>query len=257
LLGWAALRLLVLLLVPPAPTRYKPKVLGDITAHRLAKHNGLDPSWSTLIAIKKVVYDVTECALFSPLGPLSNLAGHECSLALCSVKAALPDVLRRRGDPSNADGVDATAVRAEDIDREAGEGLGEEARARLEAWRTALVESGFEVVGAVVEPRTVTVQQLREMNGEDDRPVWVCIRGRVFDASAGRRFYGPGGPYARFAGRRVGRALAKFSEEMDDCTDDLDGLSRIQLDGLADWEARFAEKYDLVGPIEEGAPLRV
>ena len=51
--------------------------------------------------------------------------------------------------------------------------------------------------------------------------------------------------------------MAKFSEEMDDCTDDLDGLSRIQLDGLADWEARFAEKYGLVGPIEEGAPLRV
>lgn len=137
---------------------------------------------------QKVVYDVTECALFSPLGPLSNLAGHECSLALCSVKAALPDVLRRRGDPSNADGVDATAVRAEDIDREAGEGLGEEARARLEAWRTALVESGFEVVGAVVEPRTVTVQQLREMNGEDDRPVWVCIRGRGACRLPTRRF---------------------------------------------------------------------
>lgn len=113
LLGWAALRLLVLLLVPPAPTRYKPKVrskcfivliavlarpclcltrplrpilvdalraygcsilqvLGDITAHRLAKHNGLDPSWSTLIAIKVRAASMSQAVLITQCGPITH-----------------------------------------------------------------------------------------------------------------------------------------------------------------------------------------
>lgn len=39
--------------------------------------------------------------------------------------------------------------------------------------------------------RTYTPKTLVEFNGENDRPVYLAVRGRVFDVSPGRNFYGP------------------------------------------------------------------
>ena len=39
--------------------------------------------------------------------------------------------------------------------------------------------------------RTYTPKTLREFNGEDGRPVYLAVRGRVFDVTPGRNFYGP------------------------------------------------------------------
>ena len=67
--------------------------------------------------------------------------------------------------------------------------------------------------------------------------------------SAGRNFYGPGGPYENFAGRDATRGLAcqSFDEEM--LTKDLDGplddcgdLEKEQLENLQGWVERFDEK---------------
>lgn len=94
-------------------------------------------------------------------------------------------------------------------------------------------------------------------------PVYLAVRGRVFDVTRGRNFYGPGGPYANFAGRDASRGLAcgSFDEEM--LTKDLDGpldtlanLGRDELEALQGWEDRFSEKYLVVGRLvpvgEEG-----
>ena len=87
-------------------------------------------------------------------------------------------------------------------------------------------------------------------------PVYLAVRGQVFDVSAGRNFYGPGGPYENFAGRDASRGLACGSFDEDMLTkdlhgplDDLKGLGDDEMGALADWESRFTEKYMVVGKL--------
>ena len=63
-------------------------------------------------------------------------------------------------------------------------------------------------------------------------------------------FYGPGGPYALFAGKDASRALAKMSFEEKDLNGDLTGLGAFELDALQDWEYKFMSKYVKVGSIK-------
>jgi membrane-associated progesterone receptor component len=90
----------------------------------------------------------------------------------------------------------------------------------------------------------------------NNMPVYLAVRGRVFDVTSGRNFYGPGGPYANFAGRDASRGLACGSFDEDMLTKDLDGpldtlenLDAEQLDALRGWEERFEEKYLVVGKL--------
>lgn len=82
------------------------------------------------------------------------------------------------------------------------------------------------------------------------------MRGRVFDVSSGRNFYGPGGPYENFAGRDASRGLAcgSFDESM--LTKDLEGpldtlsdLGPDEMESLQGWEERFSSKYLVVGKL--------
>ncbi|KAL2758913.1 hypothetical protein ACRALDRAFT_1040753 [Sodiomyces alcalophilus JCM 7366] len=111
--------------------------------------------------------------------------------------------------------------------------------------------------------RTYTPRTLLPYNGANGGPVYFAVRGRVFDVSAGRNFYGPEGPYANFAGRDATRGLAcgSFDEEM--LTKDLDGpldtlsdLGPEEMESLRGWEERFESKYIVVGRLvavgEEG-----
>lgn len=87
-------------------------------------------------------------------------------------------------------------------------------------------------------------------------PVYLAVRGRVFDVTPGRNFYGPGGPYENFAGRDATRGLAcgSFDEDMltkdlEGALDDLKGLGDDEMQALQDWEDRFTEKYLVVGKL--------
>ncbi|URD88331.1 Cytochrome b5-like Heme/Steroid binding domain [Musa troglodytarum] len=44
-------------------------------------------------------------------------------------------------------------------------------------------------------------------------PLLMAIKGQVYDVTQSTMFYGPGGPYALFAGKDASRALAKTSFE--------------------------------------------
>ena len=52
-----------------------------------------------------------------------------------------------------------------------------------------------------------------------------------------------------FAGKECSRALAKMSLSDEDCNDKLEDLSKHQLEVLHDWEAKFQEKYQVVGKV--------
>ncbi|KAF2872206.1 cytochrome b5-like heme/steroid binding domain-containing protein [Massariosphaeria phaeospora] len=104
--------------------------------------------------------------------------------------------------------------------------------------------------------RTFTPPELFPYNGQNGMPVYLAVRGRVFDVTAGRNFYGPGGPYANFAGHDASRGLASGSFDEDMLTEDLDGpldtltnLDNEQLEALQGWEERFSEKYLVVGKL--------
>lgn len=117
---------------------------------------------------------------------------------------------------------------------------------------------------AVVIPRapppivfqTFTPQTLLPYNGTNNMPVYLSVRGRVFDVTPGRNFYGPGGPYQNFAGRDASRGLAFGSFDTDMLTEDLQGpldkledLDAEQKETLQGWEERFEEKYLVVGKL--------
>ncbi len=80
------------------------------------------------------------------------------------------------------------------------------------------------------------------------------MRGKVYDVTPGRNFYGPGGPYENFAGRDASRGLAcgSFDEEMltkdlSGPLDDLSGLGEGEVEALGEWVERFEGKYLVVG----------
>ncbi|KAM0753943.1 cytochrome b5 [Meredithblackwellia eburnea MCA 4105] len=90
-------------------------------------------------------------------------------------------------------------------------------------------------------------EQLRQFDGTQSPPhdkIMFAIRRKVYDVTSGRNFYGPGGPYAIFAGRDASRGLAKqsFEEDMltpvDEPIDDLHDLSATEWDNLRDWECQ-------------------
>jgi len=102
--------------------------------------------------------------------------------------------------------------------------------------------------------KTFNPVTLQPYNGTNNMPIYFAVRGRVFDVSSGRNFYGPGGPYENFAGRDASRGLAfgSFDESM--LTKDLEGpldalsdLKEAEWDSLRGWEERFEEKYLIVG----------
>jgi len=138
--------------------------------------------------------------------------------------------------------------------------------------------------------RTFTPSTLLPFNGIDGAPVYLAVRGKVFDVTPGRNFYGPvrlfscaprgrscvkqkidmganyggkkGGPYENFAGRDASRGLAfqsfdkeMLTEDLHGPLDDLKDLNSEQLENLQGWEERFNEKYLVVGKlVAEGDP---
>ncbi|XP_061369531.1 membrane steroid-binding protein 1 [Gastrolobium bilobum] len=102
----------------------------------------------------------------------------------------------------------------------------------------------------------ITEEELKAYDGSDlEKPLLMAIKGQIYDVSQSRMFYGPGGPYALFAGKDASRALAKMSFEEKDLTGDISGLGPFELEALQDWEYKFSEKYVKVGTVKKTVPI--
>ncbi|KAF9971643.1 hypothetical protein BGZ73_005397 [Actinomortierella ambigua] len=106
--------------------------------------------------------------------------------------------------------------------------------------------------------KTYTPKELAEFDGQQpDSRILLAVKGKVFDVTRGRNFYGPGGPYGNFAGRDASRGLAKnsFEESMltaiDQPIDKLEDLNDEEKESLNDWAMHFEGKYQCVGELVE------
>nr|ACG39833.1 membrane steroid-binding protein 1 [Zea mays] len=107
-----------------------------------------------------------------------------------------------------------------------------------------------------VQMGEVSEEDLRQYDGSDPKkPLLMAIKGQIYDVTQSRMFYGPGGPYALFAGKDASRALAKMSFEPQDLTGDVSGLGPFELDALQDWEYKFMSKYVKVGTVKKSVPV--
>ncbi|KAK5857915.1 hypothetical protein PBY51_011124 [Eleginops maclovinus] len=112
--------------------------------------------------------------------------------------------------------------------------------------------------------RLFTEEELGRYDGrEEGQPIYMAIKGVVFDVTKGREFYGKGAPYNALVGKDSTRAVAKMSLDPADLTSDISGLSEDQLESLESvFEGTYKTKYPIVGYTasriltEDGSPNR-
>ena len=85
-------------------------------------------------------------------------------------------------------------------------------------------------------------------------PIYIGADDKVFDVSfGGVTFYGPGGPYNKFAGRNASRALALMSlDEKDLDNTSIADCTEKQIQTMNDWIKTFTERkgYPVVGRLD-------
>ncbi|KAG8504435.1 Neudesin [Galemys pyrenaicus] len=82
--------------------------------------------------------------------------------------------------------------------------------------------------------RLFTEEELARYGGaEDDQPIYMAVKGVVFDVTSGKEFYGRGAPYNALTGKDATRGVAKMSLDPADLTHDTVSLGDTHLRALA------------------------
>ena len=107
-------------------------------------------------------------------------------------------------------------------------------------------------------PRCFTPESMRVYDGvQKPDTIYIALKGKVYDVTRGKSFYGPGGSYHIFAGRDASRGLAKMSLDIADVDEPkINDLSLSELDELQSWSDRIAAKYKCVGWLVDEAERR-
>ncbi|XP_004082828.1 neudesin [Oryzias latipes] len=97
--------------------------------------------------------------------------------------------------------------------------------------------------------RLFTEEELRQYDGsEEHHPIYMAVKGVVFDVTKGKEFYGKNAPYNALTGKDSTRAVAKMSLNPEDLTSDITGLTEEQLQSLQNiFEGTYKAKYPIVG----------
>ncbi|KAG0658019.1 hypothetical protein C6P46_006079 [Rhodotorula mucilaginosa] len=97
-----------------------------------------------------------------------------------------------------------------------------------------------------------TKEELAKNDGRDENtPIYVAIKGRIYDVSAKRDMYGPGCGYHVFVGKDASRGLGKSSLKPEDAVSDYSTLTAEEKQVLDDWEKYFQKRYNIVGRVVE------
>ncbi|XP_048047693.1 neudesin [Megalobrama amblycephala] len=105
------------------------------------------------------------------------------------------------------------------------------------------------IKNASIPVRLFTEEELQRYDGsEDGQPIYMAIKGVVFDVTTGKEFYGKGAPYNALVGKDSTRAVAKMSLDPADLTHDTTGLTENQLQSLEQiFKGTYKAKYPIVG----------
>ncbi|KAI0743671.1 cytochrome b5-like heme/steroid binding domain-containing protein [Daedaleopsis nitida] len=95
-----------------------------------------------------------------------------------------------------------------------------------------------------------TLEQLKAFDGSDpSKPIYVAIKGTVFDVTRKADTYGAGKSYNIFAGKDASRALGMSSLKLEDAVSDYSTLSEGDMKTLNDWFDFFTKRYNIVGKV--------
>ncbi|CAD6575346.1 MAG: hypothetical protein TREMPRED_001359 [Tremellales sp. Tagirdzhanova-0007] len=96
----------------------------------------------------------------------------------------------------------------------------------------------------------ISPSQLSGYDGSDpSKPIYVAIKGRVFDVTAKKEMYGKGAGYNVFAGKDASKGLGMSSLESKDAIPDVTGLDEAQMKTLDQWDSFFEKRYNIVGRV--------
>lgn len=228
----------------------------NFTVAQLRKFDGTDDKKGRpeplYFSANGIVFDASDeagRAVYGPQGPYRSFAGRECGAALA--KGCVTD------DESL-------------LDLSACKSLSTSEQSDLEDWIERFKkERRYTVLGRLVpddllpsSDRTISKEELSSHIGTGEihdgyahAPIYLGVSGKVYDVSfGGVMFYGPGGGYARFAGKDASRALAKMSFDPKDTEDpDISELTEKEKKILNDWIKTFEERkmYPCVGRLED------
>ncbi|WVW82547.1 hypothetical protein I302_104558 [Kwoniella bestiolae CBS 10118] len=92
--------------------------------------------------------------------------------------------------------------------------------------------------------------ELSQYDGSDpSKPIYVAIKGRVFDVTNKPEMYGKGKGYNIFAGRDASKGLGMSSLDIKDAVPDYSSLNESQMNTLNQWESFFEKRYNVVGKV--------
>jgi predicted heme/steroid binding protein len=102
---------------------------------------------------------------------------------------------------------------------------------------------------------TLTSEELSEYTGEDGGPLYLGIKGRVYDVSAKENLYGEDGRYNLFVGKDATHAFATGClQDTEECVNSsMEGLDEKELREIDRWVELYEthDKYTFVGFLVE------
>ncbi|THV06998.1 cytochrome b5 [Dendrothele bispora CBS 962.96] len=97
-----------------------------------------------------------------------------------------------------------------------------------------------------------TLEQLKAYDGSDpSKPIYVSIKGTVFDVTHKADVYGPGKSYNVFAGKDGSKGLGMSSLKVEDAIPDYSSLEEKDRKTLDDWYIFFEKRYNVVGRVTD------